>query len=855
MTSKLPDPFIVSDPHILLGQPVFAGTRLTVEAVLNHLSQGLSVEQVLARYPELTQPAILAALKFAAEAVRAASPIRAEPLEIHGPQPTMVGEQPAIAVRAFVPQAEKVEILRDAPGPRPAAGREPAPAPGPTSVIYSSVSLVPGTAPAGMETAGAAVPPEVTYPPVETWSEPVGMDLIHPAGVFEAVFPGETQFFPYQLNVTLADGQSYVTDDAYRFPPLWGASELRLFAEARDFALYRRLGAHLMTCEGVLGVFFGIWAPHAAQVSVVGDFNHWDGRCHPMRPRGDAGLWELFIPGLKPGALYKFEIKSQLANYQVLKADPCAFAAELRPNTASVVWNLTDYAWQDAAWLAARAARQSLSAPLSIYEVHLGSWQRAPEPGDVNGPGRWLTYRELADKLVPYVKGLGYTHLELLPVAEHPFDGSWGYQITSYFAPTARYGTPDDFRYLVDTAHQAGLGVILDWVPGHFPKDEHGLGFFDGAPLYEHPDWRRSQHRDWGTLAFNFERPEVRAFLLSNALFWLDQYHIDGLRVDAVSSMLYLDYSRKEGEWLPNKLGGRENLEAISFLRQFNDLVHAQYPGVLTFAEEATAWPKVTGATREDGLGFDLKWNMGWMHDTLEYAQKDAIYRRYHHHTLTFSMTYAFSEQFTLPFSHDEVVYGKRALLNKMPGDSAQKFANLRVFYGYMYAHPGKKLLFMGCEFAQWEEWNHDRGLNWGLLDQAAHRQMQAYVLALNTLYREQPALYEVETSWRGFQWLDCQDADRSLLAFLRRAADPREPAVVAVLNFTPVAREKYRVGVPAAGTYTELLSSDWTLYGGSRPRRSQTYIAEAGAWQGQHYSITLDLPPLAAVFLKAEAV
>jgi 1,4-alpha-glucan branching enzyme len=630
------------------------------------------------------------------------------------------------------------------------------------------------------------------------------------------------------------------------------AADLRLFAEARDFELYRKLGAHPRRYETVEGVFFAVWAPHAQTVSVVGDFNRWDTRCHPMRPRGEAGLWELFIPGLKPGVVYKFALTSQRDDYEVLKADPYGFAAELRPATASVVWDLSRYVWNDRDWLTGRQQRQAPGAPLAIYEVHLGSWKRAPSPDDVHGPGRWLTYRELADRLIPYAQAQGYTHLELMPVAEHPFDGSWGYQITGYFAPTARYGAPDDFRYFVDRAHQAGLGVILDWVPGHFPKDEHGLGYFDGTPLYEPEDWRRSQHRDWGTLAFNFERPEVRAFLLSNALFWLDCYHIDGLRVDAVSSMLYLDYSRREGDWLPNKFGGRENLEAIAFLRQFNDLVHSRFPGVLTFAEEATAWPKVTGPTGEGGLGFDFKWNMGWMHDTLDYAQKDPIYRRYHHNTLTFSLTYAFSEHFTLPFSHDEVVYGKRALLNKMPGDYAQKFANLRAFYGYMYGHPGKKLVFMGCEFGQWDEWNHDKGLDWMLLDHPAHQQMSAFGRALNALYLTQPALHEVDTQWSGFQWLDCDDADRSTLSFLRRGRDPGE-SVVVVLNFTPVPRDNYQVGVPAPGEYRELLNSDAAAYGGSGRYSIGALTAVAEPYQGQPYALTLTLPPLAAVFLKKQ--
>jgi 1,4-alpha-glucan branching enzyme len=832
MTSKN---VIVSDPRIMLGQPVFAGTHLTVDSVLEQLARGVTVDQLLALHPELSPDAILAALKFAAETIRATAVISVKPLDLHGPRPVTMDEQPAIAVRAFIPEAEAVDLVREAPQPKVQPPVAPA----------AEVGVEPEPrAPASP----AGEPPAIVPLP----SSKIPMELIHPAGVFEAVFPGETEFFPYQLAVGLPGGQRQLIEDPYRFPPMLEATDLRLFAEARDFELYRKLGAHPRTCEGVGGVFFGVWAPNAQTVSVVGDFNRWDARCHPMRARGDAGLWELFIPGLKPGTIYKYAIASQRDNYQVLKADPYAFAAELRPETASVVWDLSGYAWHDDDWLAGRQQRQSLAAPLAIYEVHLGSWRRAPTPDDPHGPGRWLTYRELADRLIPYAQAQGYTHLELMPVAEHPFDGSWGYQITGYFAPTARHGTPDDFRYFMDRAHQAGLGVILDWVPGHFPKDEHGLGYFDGTPLYEPADWRRSQHRDWGTLAFDFERPAVRAFLLSNALFWLDYYHIDGLRVDAVSSMLYLDYSRREGEWRPNKFGGRENLEAIAFLRQFNDLVHARYPGVLTFAEEATAWPKVTGATRDGSLGFDFKWNMGWMHDTLDYAQKDPLYRRYHHNTLTFSLTYAFSERFTLPFSHDEVVYGKRALLNKMPGDYAQKFANLRALYGYMYGHPGKKLIFMGSEFGQWDEWNHDKGLDWMLLEHPAHQQMLAYGRALNALYLIQPALHEVDADWSGFQWLDCNDAERSTLSFLRLAREAAE-CVVVIVNFTPVAREAYQVGVPAPGYYRELLNSDAVTYGGSGRFPAGPYVADMQTCQGQPYALTLTLPPLAAVFLKQQ--
>jgi len=675
------------------------------------------------------------------------------------------------------------------------------------------------------------------------------MRRVHPDGLFEAVFPLQTEFFSYRLSIALPDGTRYEIDDPYRFEPVLTDFDLHLIAEGNHFRLYRKLGAHLVEHQGVQGVSFAVWAPNAERVSVIGEFNQWDGRRNPMRPRGASGLWEIFMPGLGQGELYKFEIKTHYMGYMAVKSDPCAFFAEMRPKTASVVWDLERYGWRDHDWMVQRRHRQNLDAPMAIYEVQLGSWKRIP---DAAHGQRWLTYREMAEQLVPYVKEMGYTHMELLPVTEHPYDGSWGYQTTGYFAPTSRYGTPDDFRHFVDTAHQAGLGVILDWVPSHFPKDAHGLSFFDGTHLYEHADLRQGEHQDWGSLIFNYSRNEVRAFLLSSALFWLDHYHIDGLRVDAVASMLYLDYSRKEGEWIPNEFGGRENLPAVSFLKRFNELTHHEYPDVLTFAEESTAWPAVSRPTYLGGLGFDLKWNMGWMNDTLEYIEKNPIHRRYHQNNLTFSLLYAFTENFVLPLSHDEVVHGKGALLAKMPGDYWQQFANLRLLYGYMYAHPGKKLLFMGGEIGQWNEWNAHTEIEWVLLYFESHRHIQDYMKALNHLYVAEPALHQVDFSWEGFQWIDIHDLDNSILTFLRRARDP-EDVVVVVANFTPVPREGYRVGVPKAGFYREILNSDAACFGGSNMGNRGGLPSDDQPWQGQPHSILVTVPPLAVVYFKPE--
>ncbi|HRE25206.1 MAG TPA: 1,4-alpha-glucan branching protein GlgB [Anaerolineales bacterium] len=672
------------------------------------------------------------------------------------------------------------------------------------------------------------------------------LERVHPDGVFEIALPEHTAFCAYSLVLRHHDGSEETLQDVYRFGPVLSETDLYLFNEGTLTRAYQKLGAHPGVHEGATGCSFVVWAPAAQRVSVVGDFNQWDGRRHPMRPRGASGLWELFIPGLAVGTVYKYEVKSQVAGYQANKADPYAFAAERRPNTASVIHDLNRYTWSDSDWMQGRRATQDLAAPISVYEVHLGSWRR-------HADGSFLTYSELADALIPYVKDLGYTHIELLPIAEHPYDGSWGYQVTGYYAPTARFGSPDDFRAFVDRCHQAGLGVIVDWVPAHFPKDEHGLGYFDGTHLYEHADPRQGEHRDWGTLIFNFGRNEVRNFLLSNALFWLDEYHLDGLRVDAVASMLYLDYSRNSGEWVPNKFGGRENLEAVDFLKRFNELVHQEHPDVLTFAEESTSWPMVSRPVYLGGLGFDLKWNMGWMHDILEYIQKDPVYRRYHHNALTFSLIYAFTENFILPFSHDEVVHGKRSMLHKMPGDDWQRFANLRALYAFMYAHPGKKLLFMGSEFGQFNEWNAQTGLDWHWLDRDLNHRLLAFVRDLNALYRAEPALHEVDFDWEGFEWIDFRDVDNSIVSLVRRARN-RDDLVIVAANYTPIPREGYRIGVPRAGFYREILNSDSVHYGGGNLGNSGGLAAEPQPWQNQPYSLKVTIPPLGVVYLKPDA-
>ncbi|MGP0063431.1 MAG: 1,4-alpha-glucan branching protein GlgB [Isosphaeraceae bacterium] len=678
--------------------------------------------------------------------------------------------------------------------------------------------------------------------------ETIAMERVHPDGFFTAVFPDRAHPFAYRLRVENHEGYSWEFVDPYAFGPVLTDFDLHLLGEGTHYRNYERLGAHLRTHAGFRGVHFAVWAPNAQRVSVIGNFNHWDGRRHPMGSRGGAGVWEIFIPDLSHGEVYKFEIKSQQNGYLVQKSDPYGFAAELRPKTASIVWDITNFAWGDQDWLARRSDRQALDKPMAIYEVHLGSWKRKADQGNA-----FLGYRELAEQLVAHLDHTHFTHIELMPITEHPFDGSWGYQPVGYFAPTSRHGTPDDFAYFVDYLHQHGYGVILDWVPAHFPNDVHGLGYFDGTHLFEHSDPRIGEHRDWGTKIFNYGRPEVRNFLLGNALFWLDRYHLDGLRVDAVASMLYLDYSRQPGEWIPNAFGGNENLEAIDFLKKLNELCHHEHPGILTIAEESTSWSGVSRPTYLGGLGFSLKWNMGWMNDTLRYMSKDPVYRKYEHGGLTFSMIYAFSENFILPLSHDEVVHGKGSLLDKMPGDIWQKMANLRLLYGYMYGHPGKKLLFMGSEIAQWREWSHDVSLDWHLLQWRDHQGILQLVRDLNGLYRSQPALHQIDFDWQGYEWLELHDWENSVVAFLRRARDLND-AIVVVCNFTPVVRENYRVGVPSGGYYREILNTDADIYGGSNCGNS------GGAWgipephAGRPFHLSLRIPPLGVVFLKVPA-
>ncbi|MGQ9545687.1 MAG: 1,4-alpha-glucan branching protein GlgB [Dehalococcoidia bacterium] len=621
--------------------------------------------------------------------------------------------------------------------------------------------------------------------------------------------------------------------------------DLFLFNEGTHYRLYEKLGAHLATVDGEKGTYFGVWAPNAKQVFVISDFNHWNKFSHPLCPKGQSGIWEGFIPGVGKGTIYKYHIVSHYRSYHVEKADPFAFYAETPPKTASIVWHF-DYNWGDQAWMEKRHAYNALDAPISIYEVHPGSWRRVPEEGN-----RYLSYHELAARLAEYVKQTGFTHIEFSPVMEHPFYGSWGYQITGYFAPTSRYGTPEDFMYLVDYLHQHDIGVILDWVPSHFPNDEHGLGYFDGTHLYEHDDPRKGIHPHWNSFVFNYGRHEVRSFLLSSALFWLDKYHIDGLRIDAVASMLYLDYGRKEGDFIPNQYGGRENLEAIAFLRRLNEVIYQEKPDVQTIAEESTAWPMVSRPTYVGGLGFGLKWDMGWMHDTLEYMTKDPIYRKYHHNNLTFRLLYAFFENFVLPLSHDEVTHGKGSLLGKMPGDDWQKFANLRLLLGYMYAQPGKKLLFMGGEFGQWREWAHDESLDWHLLQYPPHRGLQRWVSDLNDVYRTEPSLYELDLDPAGFEWIDCNDVEHSVISLLRKGRS-HDHIIAVVCNFTPVPCLNYRIGVPRPGFWRELLNSDAREYGGSGQGNLGGLEAAPIHWHGRPYSLSLTLPPLAAVFLKS---
>jgi len=716
-----------------------------------------------------------------------------DPFHILGAHPVEVRGKSAIAIRVFLPDAVTVQAVR----------------------IFE---------------------PHAVYPFAQ----------IHREGFFEAVVPGETQIFPYHLRARNAQGVEWEFEDPYRFPPVLTDFDLHLLSEGTHRGAYEKLGAHVREVEGVRGVVFALWAPNAQRVSVVGDFNHWDGRRHPMRVRGGSGIWELFIPGLGEGEIYKFEIKGRDNGFLGLKADPFAFYSEMRPKTASIVYDIHRYQWNDQAWMAERAQRQALNTPISVYEVHLGSWMRTPEANEM------LNYRDLAQRLVEYVQKMGFTHIELLPVTEHPLDESWGYQTTGYFAPTSRLGKPEDFMFFVDYLHQHGIGVILDWVPAHFPGDAHGLAYFDGTFLYDHADPRRGEQKDWGTRVFNFGRTEVRSFLWNSALFWLDQYHIDGLRVDAVASMLYLDYSRQPGEWVPNQYGGNEDLDAIDFVKRFNEIVHREHPGVLTIAEESTAWTGVSRPTYLGGLGFSLKWNMGWMHDMLVYFSKDPIHRKFHHNNLTFSLLYAFTENFVLVLSHDEAVHGKRSLLSKMPGDVWQQFANLRSLYAFMYAHPGKKMLFMGGEFGQWIEWNSKESLDWHLLEYEPHQKLQHLVAELNRLYRSEPALYEVDFEYTGFEWVDFHDADSSIIVFLRWSRH-RARHVVVACNFTPLPRYGYRIGVPEACFYREVLNTDAVQFGGSGITNSPGQQAIYQPWQNQPYCLELTLPPLGVMVLRPD--
>ncbi len=668
------------------------------------------------------------------------------------------------------------------------------------------------------------------------------MQRIEGTDIFE--WEGEAEKVPYRYRLIWRDDEhrEHIAHDPYCYPPQLPDFDMHLFGEGKHWHAHHLLGAHVHEADGVSGVLFSVWAPSAERVSVVGEFNRWDGRAHPMRVHGN-GVWELFIPDVPAGVLYKYEIRARNGDV-FLKSDPFGRRFEMRPSTASIVEPPTEFEWGDTDWLEQRGKWDWLHSPLSIYEVHLGSWQRGPE-------GEMLNYRELGRRLVEYVTDLGFTHIELLPITEHPFDASWGYQTTGYFAPTSRFGSPDDFRWFVNHCHENGIGIILDWVPAHFPKDAHGLARFDGTALYEHDDPRMGEHKDWSTLIYNFGRYEVKNFLISSALFWLEEYHIDGIRVDAVASMLYLDYSREEGQWIPNKYGGRENLEAIDFMRELNEVTHSQVPGALVMAEESTSWPQVTKPTYLGGLGFDLKWNMGWMNDTLAYIAQETIHRQYHQDMLTFSMLYAFTENFLQPFSHDEVVHGKRSMLYKMPGDEWQRFANLRLIYVYLFTHPGKKLLFMGSEFGQGEEWNSAAVLDWYLLDYPSHQGVRKLVQDLNHLYRAYPVLHTYDFDWVGFEWIDCHDAQNSVLIFMRRADDD---FLVVALNFTPVPREDYRIGVPAAGIYKEILNSDAADYWGSGMGNGHRILqTEEMPWMDRPHSLAVTLPPLAGIVLKLE--
>lgn len=661
---------------------------------------------------------------------------------------------------------------------------------------------------------------------------------------FECLLPAGSRPFLYKIRAVYENGQERSYYDPYFFKTMLTDYDLHLFAEGNHHQIYEKLGAHIIEVDGVSGVYFAVWAPNARKVSVIGNFNLWDGRRHQMRVRGSSGIWEIFVPEIGEGEVYKYEIKTSLGHIYE-KIDPYAFASEVRPRSGSVVADLSKYQWHDQEWLQQRAVTDVLNRPIAIYEVHLGSWMRVPEEGN-----RFLTYRELAPKLAQHVKSLGFTHIELMPVAEHPLDISWGYQVLSYYAATSRYGAPEDFMYFVDVMHQHGIGVLMDWVPAHFPRDNHGLSYYDGTFLYEHADERRREHKDWGTLIFNYGRNEVRNFLIANALFWFDRYHLDGLRVDAVASMLYLDYSKKEGEWVPNCYGGRENLEAIYFLKRLNELVFNYFPGVMMVAEESTAWPGVSKPTYMGGLGFNFKWNMGWMNDFLTYISKDPIHRKYHQDLITFALLYAFHENFILVLSHDEVVHQKRAILDKMPGDLWQKFANARSLLAFMYGHPGKKLLFMGTEIGQWREWDCNTSLDWHLLQYEPHQKLHRFLAEMNRLYVSHPALWEQDYGWEGFEWIDFSDHDNSVISFIRWAREHRS-CLVFVCNFTPVPRDHYRIGVPHGGRWRRLLDSDSPDFWGSGYVKQQEHWADPIPWHGKPASLALPLPPLSTVIFE----
>ena len=684
---------------------------------------------------------------------------------------------------------------------------------------------------------------EVTIVDTADFTRRFPLKKVHPDGFFEAVLRGVDQPFDYVLEMKDHAGETWCEKDVYSFGPVLGEVDIYLFNEGTHYEIYKKLGAHILELGGVRGTHFAVWAPNAQRVSVVGDFNHWDGRIHLMRKMVPAGIWEIFLPDIPEGSHYKFEIRGAQGDV-FLKTDPFAFFAQHGKQTGCMVYDIDRYKWDDADWMAKRAKRDPYNSPMSIYEVHLGSWQRVAEEGN-----RFLSYIEFGDRLIPYVKEMGFTHIELMPVMEHPFDGSWGYQVVNYYAPTSRFGNPDEFRNFVDRCHQAGIGVILDWVPGHFPKDAHGLARFDGTCLYEHEDPRLGEHKEWGTLIFNYGRNEVKNFLIGNALFWLDEYHLDGLRVDAVASMLYLDYSRNPGEWVPNRFGGRENLDAIDFLKRCNEVCYERFPGVTTIAEESTSWPGVSRPTYTGGLGFGFKWNMGWMNDSLRYISKEPVHRRFHQGEITFSMLYAFHEHFILVLSHDEVVHGKGSLLNKMPGDMWQKFANVRMFLAWMWAHPGKKLIFQGIEFGQWAEWNHDQSLDWHLNQSGLHDGLRRLIQHLNALYLSEPALSELDDSYDGFEWIDFNDSDNSVWSFMRKSRSGE--TLVFIVNATPVVRGGYRVGVNASGWYQEVLNTDAQTYGGSNVGNWGGCPAEPSTWQGKPFSILVDLPPLSVSAFK----